>query len=144
MRLFRYGNSGSEKPGVLHNGKHLDVSSFGEDFGEKFFENDGLNRLKKFLQTNTSLPEVKPARFGPPMTRPSKIVCIGLNYADHAKESNMELPKEPSLMICDRCRMQHLTDLRSIGCHPAARIFRCSLCNAVVSLPGELRPPPVR
>jgi 2-keto-4-pentenoate hydratase/2-oxohepta-3-ene-1,7-dioic acid hydratase in catechol pathway len=95
MKLFRFGNDGNEKPGVLHNGKHLDVSSFGEDFGEKYFETDGLNRLKKFLQNNASLPEVKPTRFGPITTRPSKIVCIGLNYADHAKESNMELPKEP-------------------------------------------------
>lgn len=95
MKLFRFGKEGQEKPGVLVNGKHLDVSSFGEDFGEKFFETDGLNRLNKFLQGNSSLPEVTPARFGSPILRPSKIVCIGLNYADHAKESNMEIPKEP-------------------------------------------------
>jgi 2-keto-4-pentenoate hydratase/2-oxohepta-3-ene-1,7-dioic acid hydratase in catechol pathway len=95
MKLFRHGNEGQEKPGVLINGKHVDVSSFGEDFGERFFETDGLNRLKKFLQSNTSLPEVSVSRFGSPIVRPSKIVCIGLNYADHAKESNMELPKEP-------------------------------------------------
>lgn len=95
MKLFRHGSEGQEKPGVVLNGKHVDVSSFGEDFGEQFFEKDGLNRLKTFLQKNTSLPEVKPSRFGSPILRPSKIICIGLNYADHAKESNMELPKEP-------------------------------------------------
>lgn len=95
MKLFRHGKEGQEKPGVLVGGKHLDASSFGEDFGEKFFENDGLNRLKKFLQANSSLPEVSVSRFGSPILRPSKIICIGLNYADHAKESNMELPKEP-------------------------------------------------
>lgn len=94
MKLFRFGKEGSEKPGVVHNGKHLDVSSFGEDFGEEFFEKDGLNRLKSFLQKG-SLPEVTPARFASCIKRPSKIVCIGLNYADHAKESNMEIPKEP-------------------------------------------------
>jgi 2-keto-4-pentenoate hydratase/2-oxohepta-3-ene-1,7-dioic acid hydratase in catechol pathway len=94
MKLFRYGTDGQEKPGVLINGKHFDVSSFGEDFGEKFFETDGLNRLNKFVQSG-SLKEVSVSRFGSPFTRPSKIICIGLNYADHAKESNMELPKEP-------------------------------------------------
>jgi 2-keto-4-pentenoate hydratase/2-oxohepta-3-ene-1,7-dioic acid hydratase in catechol pathway len=94
MKLFRFGSEGKEKPGVVLNGKHLDVSSFGEDFGEEFFENDGLNRLKSFLQKG-SLPEVTPDRFGSVIKRPSKIVCIGLNYADHAKESNMEIHKEP-------------------------------------------------
>jgi 2-keto-4-pentenoate hydratase/2-oxohepta-3-ene-1,7-dioic acid hydratase in catechol pathway len=94
MKLFRYGTEGQEKPGVLINGKHFDVSSFGEDFGEKFFETDGLSRLGKFIQSGT-LKEVTVSRFGSPFTRPSKIICIGLNYADHAKESNMELPKEP-------------------------------------------------
>jgi len=95
MKLFRFGKEGQEKPGVLVNGKHLDVSSFGEDFGEEFFENDGLNRLKTFMDKNASLPSITPDRFGSPIKRPSKIVCIGLNYADHAKESNMEIPKEP-------------------------------------------------
>ena len=47
----------------------------------------------------------------------------------------VELPEDTGPMICDRCRMQHLTDLRSIGCHPAARIFRCNICNTTVSLP---------
>jgi 2-keto-4-pentenoate hydratase/2-oxohepta-3-ene-1,7-dioic acid hydratase in catechol pathway len=94
MKLFRFGNEGSEKPGVFHNGKHLDASSFGEDYDEKFFETDGLNRLRSFIEKN-KLNEVSPSRFGSVIKRPSKIICIGLNYADHAKESNMELPKEP-------------------------------------------------
>lgn len=96
MKLFRFGSEGKEKPGVVLNGKHVDVSSFGEDFGEKFFETDGLARLEKFIkEKGSSLPEVKVERFGSALTRPSKIVCIGLNYADHAKESNMDIPKEP-------------------------------------------------
>lgn len=100
MKLFRYGNEGQEKPGVLLNGKHVDVSSFGEDFGETFFGSDGLSRLYKFVQERiNALPEVKVTRFGSPILRPSKIVCIGLNYADHAKESNMELPKEPIIFF---------------------------------------------
>lgn len=95
MKLFRFGSEGNEKPGVLINNSHVDVSSFGEDFGEDFFGSDGLNRLKTFLDKSKSLPSVTPTRFGSPIRRPSKIICIGLNYADHAKESNMELPKEP-------------------------------------------------
>ncbi|HMJ69241.1 MAG TPA: fumarylacetoacetate hydrolase family protein [Cyclobacteriaceae bacterium] len=97
MKLFRFGNDGQEKPGVVFNGKDVDVSSFGEDFGEKFFETDGLNRLQKFLnEKGSSLPVISNiTRYGSPILRPSKIICIGLNYADHAKESNMELPKEP-------------------------------------------------
>jgi 2-keto-4-pentenoate hydratase/2-oxohepta-3-ene-1,7-dioic acid hydratase in catechol pathway len=97
MKLFRFGKEGEEKPGVILNDKHVDVSSFGEDFGEKFFETDGLSRLSKFLQEKgSSLPVISSVtRYGSPILRPSKIICIGLNYADHAKESNMELPKEP-------------------------------------------------
>lgn len=100
MKLFRHGKEGQEKPGVLINGKHVDVSSFGEDFGEQFFGTDGLSRLYKFVkERESSLPEVKVSRFGSAVVRPSKIVCIGLNYADHAKESNMELPKEPIIFF---------------------------------------------
>jgi len=96
MKLFRFGGEGLEKPGVLINGKHLDLSSFGEDIGESFFESHGLARLEKFIkEKGSSLPEAVIDRFGSAVTRPSKIICIGLNYADHAKESNMELPKEP-------------------------------------------------
>lgn len=95
MKLFRFGTEGKEKPGVVLNGKHIDVSSFGEDFGEEFFGTNGLERLATFLKNNSSLPEVKVDRFGSALKRPSKIICIGLNYADHAKESNMDIPKEP-------------------------------------------------
>src|SRR5262245_38555829 len=98
MKLFRFGKEGSEKPGVFRNGKHYDASSFGEDFGEEFFAKDGIARLEKFVQSG-SLPEVSVSRFGSPIKRPSKIICIGLNYADHAKESNMELPKEPIIFF---------------------------------------------
>jgi 2,4-didehydro-3-deoxy-L-rhamnonate hydrolase len=101
MKLLRFGDAGKEKPGVLLNDEILDVSSFGEDFGEKFFETDGLQRLRKWLQANvTTLPKVKPGvRYGAPFTRPSKIICVGLNYAKHALESNMPLPKEPILFF---------------------------------------------
>jgi 2-keto-4-pentenoate hydratase/2-oxohepta-3-ene-1,7-dioic acid hydratase in catechol pathway len=101
MKLLRFGDPGKEKPGVLMNDEIIDVSSFGEDFGEKFFETDGLPRLTKWLNSNVAnLPKVKKGtRLGSPFTRPSKIICVGLNYAKHALESNMPLPKEPILFF---------------------------------------------
>ena len=97
MKLFRFGSLGSEQPGVFHQGKRLDVSSFGEDYSEAFFANDGLNRLSQWLSDRAdTCPEVADSeRLGPPVSRPGKIICIGLNYKDHASESNMELPTEP-------------------------------------------------
>jgi 2,4-didehydro-3-deoxy-L-rhamnonate hydrolase len=98
MKLIRFGKAGQEKPGLeLSNGKRIDTSAFGEDYTEQFLANDGIARLKAWLQQNeANCPEVAASeRLGPPLGRPSKIVCIGLNYSDHAKESNMALPTEP-------------------------------------------------
>lgn len=102
MKLIRFGNSGEEKPGVeLKNGTRLDVSGFGEDYNETFFGTDGIERLAGWLKINQDKIPVIPneIRLGPPMTRPSKIVCVGLNYAKHAAESGMEVPKEPVLFF---------------------------------------------
>jgi len=99
MKLFRFGAFEQEKPGVeLPDGKKLDVSAFGEDYNEKFFATDGLTRLSEWLATNAeNCQEVEEGfRFGSCVARPSKIVCIGMNYAKHAYESGAtELPKEP-------------------------------------------------
>lgn len=98
MKLIRFGQPGKEKPGILTSeGKRLDVSAFGEDFDEHFFEKNSLKRLSVWLKKHAAeCPVVPPeTRLGPPIGRPSKIVCIGLNYAAHARESGMELPKEP-------------------------------------------------
>ena len=99
MKLFRFGAFEQEKPGVeLPDGKKLDVSAFGEDYNEKFFATDGLTRLSEWLNTNAeNCQEVEEGfRFGSCVARPSKIVCIGMNYAKHAYESGAtELPKEP-------------------------------------------------
>ena len=102
MKLIRFGNPGSEKPGVLlDDGTRLDVSSFGADYDEHFFGTAGLNSLQRWLRTNAeSAPRVGAAmRLGPPICRPSKIVCIGLNFRDHATESRMELPSEPVIFF---------------------------------------------
>lgn len=101
MKLFRFGEPGNEKPGVVIQGKMYDASSFGEDYGEAFFETDGLNRLKKWVDQNkSSLPLVKEdTRLGPCFQRPSKIICVGLNYTKHAFESKMPLPPEPIIFF---------------------------------------------
>ncbi|MCB4799662.1 fumarylacetoacetate hydrolase family protein [Neotamlana laminarinivorans] len=102
MKLIRFGAVGEEKPGVqLANGTKIDVSAFGQDYNEDFFGNDGIEKLAKWLETNqASCPEIDDnVRLGVPLTRPSKIVCVGLNYAQHAAEAGMEIPKEPVLFF---------------------------------------------
>lgn len=98
MKIIRFGSLGAEKPGVIdQDGQWLDVSAFGEDYTEQFFATDGLTRLQTWLKKNgASCPVLdQSVRLGSPIARPSKIICIGLNYVDHAKESNMAVPAEP-------------------------------------------------
>ena len=97
MKITRFGNVGNEKPAVVVDDVRYDVSAFGQDFTEDFFGNDGLNKLKVWFEANkASCPLVsKEVRWASAIARPSKIICIGLNYADHAAESNMAAPKEP-------------------------------------------------
>jgi 2-keto-4-pentenoate hydratase/2-oxohepta-3-ene-1,7-dioic acid hydratase in catechol pathway len=97
MKLFRFGEPGQEKAGVILNDVKYDVSAFGEDYNEQFFQSNGLERLKAFVQQNEGkLPQVADdVRLGSPIARPSKMVCIGLNYADHAKETGAAIPQEP-------------------------------------------------
>ncbi|HUS03709.1 MAG TPA: fumarylacetoacetate hydrolase family protein [Chitinophagaceae bacterium] len=100
MKLIRFGEFNKEKTGIILNDKYYDTSSFGEDYNERFFENDGLNRLQKFIEENNSLPLLsKDIRLGSPVARPSKIICIGLNYADHAKETKANVPTEPIIFF---------------------------------------------
>jgi 2,4-diketo-3-deoxy-L-fuconate hydrolase len=99
MKLIRFGDAGKEKTGIIINDKRYDTSAFGEDYNEQFFETDGLARLSDFIEDNM-LPEVAgDVRLGSPLARPSKIVCIGLNYADHAKETNATPPTEPVIFM---------------------------------------------
>ena len=102
MKLFRFGAYENEKPGVaLPDGRMIDVSAFGEDYTESFFAKDGLQRLSAWLEDNAaSAPVLQPGfRFGSCIARPSKIVCIGLNYAKHAVESGASIPKEPIIFF---------------------------------------------
>lgn len=97
MKLIRFGLPGEEKPGIITDAGMFDASAFGEDFGERFFETDGLSRLSAWWAANGEKSPRVPdgVRLGSPVQRPSKIICIGLNYADHARETNAQIPKEP-------------------------------------------------
>ena len=102
MKLIRFGLANKEKPGIeLSNGTRIDVSAFGEDYNEFFFGSNGIKRLTEWLSVNKSNCPIigEEIRLGPPIDRPSKIVCVGLNYAKHAKESGMEVPTEPVLFF---------------------------------------------
>lgn len=101
MKLIRFGPPGQEKPGlILPDGSWRDASGFGSDYTEAFFGSDGPARLARWLAEQGALPVVPAStRLGPPIVRPSKIVCIGLNFIDHARESAMEIPKEPILFF---------------------------------------------
>ena len=101
MKLIRFGKAGEEKPGIVIDDVYYDVSDFGEDYDENFFGTSGLNRLEKFLKENkNALPKIaNNIRLASPVMRPSKIVCIGLNYADHAKETNATIPTEPVVFL---------------------------------------------
>ena len=99
MKLIRYGEAGKEKTGIIDNDKRYDTSAFGEDYDEGFFENDGLNRLSEFVRTSNLMQVSDDERLGCPLGRPSKIVCIGLNYIDHARETNATPPAEPVIFM---------------------------------------------
>ena len=102
MKLIRFGKTGQEKPGIfIDETTILDVSLFGEDYDETFFGTNGIERLNNWMKENIfSCPKVnEDVRIGPPVKRPSKIICVGLNYRKHAQESKMELPKEPVLFF---------------------------------------------
>ncbi|MDM1296178.1 fumarylacetoacetate hydrolase family protein [Sphingobacterium sp. N143] len=101
MKLIRFGVSGKEKIGVQIDGVNYDVSAFGGDYNEQFFADNGLARLEEFVKANAGqLSEIPQGeRIGAPFARPSKIVCIGLNYMDHAKETNAPIPAEPIIFM---------------------------------------------
>jgi len=102
MKLIRLGAAGEEKPGLLlPDGTRRDASAFGEDWNEAFFGSGGLERLAAWAKSHAASAPVVPdtVRLGPAITRPSKIVCIGLNYADHARETGAAIPTEPVIFF---------------------------------------------
>jgi 2,4-diketo-3-deoxy-L-fuconate hydrolase len=102
MKLIRFGAAGAEKPGLLlSDGRRVDATGFGSDYDEAFFGGDGLARLAQWAKANaTSAPTIgADVRLGPPLVRPSKLICIGLNYRGHAAETGAAVPKEPIVFM---------------------------------------------
>ena len=101
MRLLRIGPVGAERPAVLVNDELLDVSGHVTDYDRMFFATGGLAGLRRLLdESAATLPRVVDAnRIGPPVARPGKVVCVGLNYADHAAESGAPIPPEPIIFM---------------------------------------------
>jgi len=102
MKLLRHGTPGNEKPGLqLEDGRRIDASAFGSDYNEAFFDGDGLERLRAWAEANAGAAPVlaEGTRLGPAVARPSKLVCIGLNYRDHAAETGAAIPVEPILFF---------------------------------------------
>jgi len=99
MKLIRHGSLNKEKTGVVIDDTYYDSSAFGEDYNEVFFETGGLERLKAFVNKG-GLPVLpSDVRLGSPIARPSKIICIGLNYVDHARETGATPPAEPIIFM---------------------------------------------
>lgn len=102
MKLIRHGEPGSEKTGaILDDGRRIDTSAAFADYDEAFFADGGLEKLSDWISSNAeSAPTVGDSvRLGPPVARPSKIICIGLNYRKHAEETGATLPSEPIVFM---------------------------------------------
>jgi 2,4-diketo-3-deoxy-L-fuconate hydrolase len=101
MKLIRWRKGNETLPGIMLHDEYYDVSGFGEDYNEAFFESEGLTRLRVFLDKNrAALEKIEPpVQFASPVARPSKIICVGLNFADHARETNAQAPPEPVIFL---------------------------------------------
>lgn len=101
MQLFRYGKKGFEKAGIVIHDKKYDLSGFGQDFDNDFLSNGGLEKLKTYLKINSgNLMEIAAEeRIGIPLVNPQKIICVGLNYVDHVKETGLQQENEPILFM---------------------------------------------
>lgn len=101
MKLLRFGPTSQEKPGVLIDGLRRDASALFRDWDREFFESEGIARLRALIESDVGrFPVVAESeRWAAPVARPGKVVCVGLNYRDHARESGAELPKEPVLFL---------------------------------------------
>lgn len=99
MKLIRFRQDGTVKPGLLLNDRYHDVSALVTDYDEGFFASGGLERLRQLAETEPLPPAPDGVVLDSPIARPSKIVCIGLNYSDHAQETGATLPPEPVVFL---------------------------------------------
>ena len=99
MKLVRYGRPGKEKPGLIDgDGKLRDLSKKIADITPDTLSPKGMAKLAKINAKRLPLVKGRP-RFGVPWNTPSKLICIGLNYVDHAKETGNPIPKEPIVFL---------------------------------------------
>ncbi len=101
MKLVRYGDAGMESPAVIVDGKMIDAESEFHQFDEGFFACGGMAAIESWVEDGCpgGFEVEEGVRIGTPICRPSKIVCVGANYADHAKELGGESPLEPVLFM---------------------------------------------
>ncbi len=101
MKLVRFGASGAERPGIVVGGERRDVSALVRDYDAAFFRSGGLAKLARDVADRAhELPPVPDSeRWGACVARPGKVVCVGLNYRDHALEAGLKLPAEPILFL---------------------------------------------
>ena len=100
MKLIRFGAAGQEKPGLFIDGKRKDLSKDFKDWDRDFFRGGGLKEVEKIIASKSQLPDVSEnERWGACIARPGKVIGIGLNYSDHAKESGMPVPSEPIVFL---------------------------------------------
>jgi len=99
MKLIRFGAEGQEKPGVIINDTRYDVSHLVTDYNEAFFAGDALEKLRSEIEKGGLTEVSKEIRLGAAMARPSKLICVGLNYRQHAIETGAPIPAEPILFF---------------------------------------------
>ena len=99
MKLVRYGQAGNEKPGLLDaEGRVRDLSAYVADIAGAALTKEGLGKITDIDPNSLPLVEAG-VRLGPCVGSVGKLVCVGLNYSDHAKESGMAIPTEPVLFM---------------------------------------------
>jgi len=98
MQLIRFGNKGNEKPGIMYDNKRHDASVLFEDWNHEFFETGGLEKLRSIHILGLPLV-AEEERWASPVSRPGKVICIGLNYSDHAAETGAKIPEEPIVFM---------------------------------------------
>jgi 2-keto-4-pentenoate hydratase/2-oxohepta-3-ene-1,7-dioic acid hydratase in catechol pathway len=99
MRIGRVGNVGSEKPVVFVDGKAIFVDSIIPDWNRKTLSDGALDKVKNAGISNWEKVDITGQRIGSPIANPTKVICVGLNYLLHIKESNAETPKEPVIFM---------------------------------------------
>lgn len=101
MKLLRYGKVGFEKTAVVIGGEIIDAGGVSQHFDEEFFTRGGMTALESWVEGGCvgGTEILDKVRVGAPIARPSKIVCVGKNYAEHAKEFGGEVPTEPVLFM---------------------------------------------